>query len=474
MVVALLTGVIYGAMLQPGHNWGDDFSQYLAHAVNLATGQPYKEIKHLQHPLLPIAPETYPVVYPLLLAPVYAVFGLDLVAFKVVGTICFIGFLLLLWPVFRPYLSGMAIFCLTLLLAANPAFFAFKEHILSEFPFLFFLFLSFWVMQRARGTRTAGRQLFLYGLVGLCIFLVAGCRSIGLALLPAWICEVLFSKSRQQYKVLGLGLSLLVFGALYGGQAWYLHDGGNGYGSQFQRLFRPAVFLDNLQPYRDEGALFWGRELMHKLRLILLATLILLSLAGFTKRLIKNGPGVLEVFTLAFLSLTLAWPWFQGFRFLIPVIPLAFFYAFYFADRSLVGFRQAKGWVFTLLVLFWGAPYLLTYGKAGQKTEPDLLRPDTLEMLAFVRQLPAPARVAFPKPRVIALYTNQYSMVSFCMGTAETLDRFLTSNQINYFIVAEKDFPGVTACYAEYAAKYPEKVKLRFANAGFMVYQRLP
>src|SRR5436309_10610680 len=79
--IAVGTGVFFSLTLRPGHDWGDDFAHYIGHARNLVEGRPYRDTGYLFHPRVN-NPDTYPPVFPLLLAPVYMLRGLDLTSLK--------------------------------------------------------------------------------------------------------------------------------------------------------------------------------------------------------------------------------------------------------------------------------------------------------------------------------------------------------------------------------------------------------
>src|SRR5437764_14116565 len=101
----LLVGALHLLTLRPGHEWGDDFSLYLAHARNLAEGRPYEDTGYVYNPYFPsLSPRTYPPVFPLLLAPVYAAFGMDLMLMKAYVVLLFTAFMGVLALVLRRHL----------------------------------------------------------------------------------------------------------------------------------------------------------------------------------------------------------------------------------------------------------------------------------------------------------------------------------------------------------------------------------
>src|SRR4051794_31942315 len=79
--------------LTTGHVWGDDFAGYILQARSLLDGRMREEIEEnrftVAHSDQRMAPVAYPWGTPLLLAPVLAARGLDLLALKHVNLLCF-------------------------------------------------------------------------------------------------------------------------------------------------------------------------------------------------------------------------------------------------------------------------------------------------------------------------------------------------------------------------------------------------
>src|SRR4051812_42341810 len=144
-----LVATVHLATLRPGHEWGDDFSLYVAHARNLAEGRPYADTGYLYNPNFPsLSPRTYPPVFPLLLAPVYAVFGLDLAAMKAFVVLLFTALLGLLAVILRRRLSAPYVVACLLLFGLNPYVWQHKDRLLSEVPFLLFAYLSLFLAEK--------------------------------------------------------------------------------------------------------------------------------------------------------------------------------------------------------------------------------------------------------------------------------------------------------------------------------------
>ena len=88
------------AELSPGvHSEGTDWAMYVMHARNIVKGLPYAQTGYVFQPgsTTETGANSYPSGYPLLVAPFYAVFGLNIKLFKLLN----VAFLVLsLWPVY--------------------------------------------------------------------------------------------------------------------------------------------------------------------------------------------------------------------------------------------------------------------------------------------------------------------------------------------------------------------------------------
>src|SRR5262249_7287802 len=130
-----------------GHNWGDDFAQYIeqAKAINDHSLDSYLQINSnaMAHSDYTIGPYLYPNGFPLLLAPVYRLFGLNFIALKVWCALFFLGSLVLLPLVFgKRVQKGAHLVAVVALIGLSPNFLRFSDQVLSDFPFLFFNVLS--------------------------------------------------------------------------------------------------------------------------------------------------------------------------------------------------------------------------------------------------------------------------------------------------------------------------------------------
>jgi 4-amino-4-deoxy-L-arabinose transferase-like glycosyltransferase len=152
--------VFYASTLRYGHRWGDDYALYIHHAKNVATGFSYSSIGYLLDPYYPsYSVPMAPPVFPLLLAPVYRIFGMNFTALKMEEVVFFVAALAVLFSLFRTYLPPRYGLLLMAVIGLNPYFWNIKDDILSDIPFFFFLLLrrAYGVSGRAKEVTAALR-----------------------------------------------------------------------------------------------------------------------------------------------------------------------------------------------------------------------------------------------------------------------------------------------------------------------------
>ena len=146
-VLASISGAFMLALMDSNHNWGGDFSQYIAQAQALINGTIPTQIANntLMMSLndFPYGPNVYPWGYPLLLAPVLAIFGENLAALKCVNIALFSLFIICFYCYVARRFSMGASITLTLAFALNPMLLSFaSSNILSDTAYMCASFIA--------------------------------------------------------------------------------------------------------------------------------------------------------------------------------------------------------------------------------------------------------------------------------------------------------------------------------------------
>ena len=465
-------GLFYLLTLRSGHPWGDDFAQYIAHARNLTLGQPYTAIGILHNPAVVLGPSAYPPLFPLLLAPVYAVFGLNLTAFKVLVSL----FTLLGLVVFNEWLKSRKITAplraLALLLAGlHPWYWNYKDQILSDMPFVLLglLALVLWEIWNSDNGMKVG------WLLGLCLLASIAARTVGVILLIAILLDaVLYQRWRARtfLPVLAVPLAgVILLNLLLPGTGDYLEQARGWDWTVLQRNFSDMATF-SLQIWRSSRLLVGGVSLIAVMGL----GLLILGLASRLRHI-----GAAEFYLVGTVGMILIWPHPQGFRFYLPV----FFLLVY---SVLEGWRWlrlkvnhagrgafkpiglAAVWlVLALLVAGILEGYLKDYQRLPLKEfENGIGLPESEQMFEYIRKETRPTDViAFFKPRALALMTGRTAFAPYWDARQpQRLIEDLAAFQADYLVVWKPDYSDLAA----FARQNSNHLILLFENDDFDVF----
>ncbi len=444
LLLSVAAGIWYANTRRFGHDWGDDFSQYIHHAQNIATGQPYKAIGHILNPDCQISPEVYPPLFPLLLAPVVTAVGpWDLAALKLVGIGCLMATLLVWgwsltqearaeqlppteWPTHLLPLLG--------LLAVCPTVWELKDNVLSDVPYLLMQTIALAAIGAFRGRRaaTTGRRLGAAIGLGVALWLPYGCRTTGFVLVGAFALETVW---RHRRNLLGARLEALALGvtvALVLLQGVYLDSHDSGYTKQLLTYFSLDQIKTNALLYWNLAIRYWGEQpgLGSDGYRILGTAAALLVLLGWVRRWREGAVRTEEIYFLGYLLIVILWPMPQGERFLLPLLPLALLYGWRGARHLPGGWGQ---YVPTAIA----SVLLLTGVSAIGRAKPIAWQIDTADTHTVFRWIKwQPSDIVFlaPKPRALSLYTEHRAMAPCSVTDSVVIKTALAYSHARYLL----------------------------------------
>jgi len=407
-----LVAAVYLATLSPGHDFvNDDFAAYVMHAANLAEGRPYTSIHYVANPqALWLAPSNgYPPVYPMLLAPVYKMFGLNLRALKIVAVLCFVLFLAMFERLSRAMLPPVMGVCALLLMACHPIFWDQREYILSEFPYLLFSFAALLVMRETyRDLEPEESRIGPALLLSVLLYCGYGTRSIGIALLVALVVADLikFKRPSRFMMTAAAGTVLLIVAQTI------VITSPAGYISAIK--FSPRMILDHVMFYGKTLSYVWQNGYSKRVQIVFALIFTGLAVFGFARKLWKERTAQ-EFYLLGYVAILIVWSAEIGLRGLLPIVPLYFLYGLEPFSRLLErSSRVAQRGAIAFLLIFCGATYAGEYRRESQlQPEADVTDPTARELFSFLQENTEPSEVIiFSKPRSLALFTNR-SVASF-------------------------------------------------------------
>ena len=496
-VLALLAGVLllWGFTVTAGHTWGGDFSQYIMHARNLVEGRAYTDTGYIHTAFAFVGPVAYPPVFPAWLAPVYALYGLDWVALKMVGVASFVLALLCLFLIVRGRIGRWHQLVLFAVLACNPFVWTLKDKIVSDLPFVFLFLLTLWFLkqryvrqQDGYHDRAQGRWHMALWL-GVLLYLVYGTREIGLVFVPAIIVFELYHFRRLSLISL---LAMAVFAALAWWQSGFTRapldaamqqnlaalaaaQGMQGMAAShidlihfnvFDILKQAVRYVSSLQDFWPDSETPW----VSLASLLAFALTMLFAILGYLRAVLRDF-GIMEIVLAGYLLVLFLFGGFQGLRYLIPVMPLILYYAFRTHYTMLFGPLRR---VMLILGLTFAGSTALVYAASpvySQTPEQGITSPEAKALLQFVKQsTPQDARFVFNKPRVLSLLTGRAASAWPARGDDDFLLAYMRAIDAGYLVLSDINWQGAALPLGE--RRTPSgPFELIFSNAMFRVYK---
>ena len=462
-LLMLIIGTFYILTIRDGHDWGDDFSMYIHHAKNIAEGVRYDRVGLIQNPSYPsYSLNACPPVFPLLLAPVYRCFGLNLFAMKIEIVVLFIAFLFLFYFIFRRDLPFVPLSAVIALTGFTPYLWDFKDQILSDVPFLVFLFAGLFFINRAgEPDQTPKQHAFLAVAIAVSTYLAYGTRTVGIVLIPCLlILEFLKTRRLSRFAIIASLASLILILA----QELVVPSGHSSFYSLASSLH---AVIPNAIAYGRTLYLVWSSGYSDAFDRSLFIILCVSALWGYRVRL-RTGVTSFEVFVPLYVASFLAWPYLQG-RFVIPLIPLIVFYSFVgIRDAAMLKRKAFSRFAVALLVLLLVFSCSAQYARANFGPIPEGVgRESTVQMFDFIINHTDPDDVFIcRRPRALSLFTDRTASVYRPGQDKEELWSFVRAIGAKYLVVGPFDSPDIIS----FIDRYRDNLKEIYNNTEFKIY----
>jgi len=461
-VLLVSVSAFYLATIRQGNTWGDDFALYIRHAQNIATGRTYSDTGYIYNPAVPIyGPPTYPPIFPLLLGPVYHFAGLNFWAMKCEQVAFFILALLVIYVSLLRFTSPVNASIVIALFGFNPNFWAAKDNILSDLPFLFFFWLAAWLASRP------SRSWYWALLLGTVFYLAVGTRIIGITIVTGFLLHELFTRR----KLTGFALTpAAICLALMAAQSRIM---ALGQGSSFD-LFHPtlASVIGNAMSYARALATFWMENSKSPLAFFILAITTALAAVGIYAHA-KHRRGVLEVILALYLAAVIIWPGRPGIRLIYPVIP--FYVYLVVAGASLLTSHLAKSSArvraTAVVLLLLGTGYLVVYRHSNWKPIAETDGLASFNDLCQRVQLSTREDDVFlcRRPRALTLFTRRPAAV-YEAGKDTDWWRFAEKIHAAYLLCNRREAQDAEFLLPLIARSEPN-LELAYQNSDFDLYR---
>jgi hypothetical protein len=467
LLLALGLSGLYFAVARPGQDWGGDFAQYIAHARNLAGGRPYTETLYIQ--TFPDAvihmPAVYPPVFPLLLAPVYARFGLRYGPMEALTGGMFVAAALMIFVIAR--MRGLSPW----LAAASAAAFGFSgivldltDKILSDGTYLVFagIALAMMILVERRGWDQTHPALAAAGVL-VPMVLAYGARAIGLSLAVAFVLYALVERRLRLYHYLvvaGFAAAVLLYSAT-------LYDT-KSYRSGFEHELR--IYLHNAVMYlRSPAALWAGSPAAFRYTALLITVPV--AVAEWLRRLLFDR-SIVEFYILAVILPVLVYSSAGTNRYMLPV--LAFLLVYFLQGVEFWRARLKLGsWLpACACLLLAGGAALNVRGMEKGPYAQGVEQPSFTALCDYVtHNVDHDALMVSWNPRVLALYTDRPSAWYPQNADDHDLDAYLQQIGERYVLVysGNPEDAGRLGPHLEHASNFTPV----FHNSDFELYRRI-
>lgn len=432
--------------IEKGHSWGDDFALYASQAIAIVNGtthELYEANKFaMDYSDKLTGPYLYPVGTSLCLAPIIKIFGVNFYAMKMVMLLFWIGSLYVIHSFFlRRTNDKKAAAFITICFGLHPQIIIQPDTTGSDIPFLFCTFLFFMLTQKYH---SENRYIFYTRLVAI-IFAAYLFRSIGILLLPIVSLFQLINwrKYSIQQNILLLSFPYVLFFILMKTLSLLYKIDPGSYIQYLQLTDIPTV-IQNIRYYIELFATspfnlweltlpylpeFKGLSFITNCIYVLSLLLSGVSIYGIYARFKANLDLIL--FTSLLIGLYVVWPSKQGYRFIIPLLPIYIYFLW-------IGFMQLKisysnpitrilPLLTTTVIAFSGFICMMQF--AFLKNTDAIHNPNSIELYTFIKSHTQQYEIlCFFKPRALRLETNRNTI------TQLTDEISIRQSKSNYYI----------------------------------------
>lgn len=426
--VAILT-------IDGGQGWGGDFAEYIAQARAICTGTVAEQVRNNTFIIknsTPLGPETYPWGFPLMLAPVYALFGENLFALKIPGVLCFVMFAVYCYKLMRKSFGIFVSFIVTMCFAINRHMLGMANGLYADMAFLGMSTTAVYYLTSLFDTNnkenSRKNQIAIGALAGFFMFCASSIRPNGIALLCTLFAMhiLIFVRKSKSIDVLlfriGMphparfcptahilpyfifAVGIIAISILFPTQAKAHTD--------FlrtitrQSICRNAIYYAHISKTLFPFSADFSAELY--------GIFVLFFIYGFCRHLMRHAHLMIcSIYIVCTLAIYILWPFLQGIRFIFPILPLCTIFVglgIHDAAAALSGKTRAAMTIAGLILMISYAKNLpsgsIIYGQKRNKY--GAYTDETAAIYKYLREYTKPSDIViFIKPRVLYLETGR-------------------------------------------------------------------
>lgn len=454
------------------HAWGADFALYINQSKALLNGN-VSGIHALNKFGLDnstlinysYTPEMFPWGWPILLMPALQLVGQDFHWLKLYVILFFLGVIFLVYFLYSKKISKAQCLMIAACIGINPILINYTKHILSEFPYIFFVLICLILHDSIikSGNKSFGKLMLMTFL----FFFASIIRTEGILLVIAvfitYFIHWIRQNNRREYLTKNQWIFTFFLGYLFF-QLIYQIALPSGIPSHSEHL----KFVSLQQVYNNFKASvnslsYCFSSFFDHIFIFLTIPVVIFGIVSNIKK-----DTLIAIYLLLHLAILLIWPYHES-RYVYMIIP--FYYYFLVVSLSKLNIQISKiktsfATVFLIIQLsFLGIDYYNTIIPQvwHQIVNDGPETPDAQDMFSFVRgKTKKEDVIVFFKPRAMTLYTNRKSLIVH-------LDMNKIKLKGNY-LVLHKEF-GEYHQMLSLSSNPPEWLELQFENSKFLIYK---
>lgn len=462
-VVAAATLVMLAVPVAP-HDWGDDFAMYVMQAAGFTGDQGFRGlfVPNREYDALWFSPTSYPPGFPALLAPVYAVWGLNLRALQTVMSVLLV---LLGCGVYR-YAHGVLrtralAAAIALLVIFHSVSLDLKQFILSDIPCTLVLLLFLDSVERHGPRVVQGGTVIVAWLI----------RTAAAAALLAWLADALFAVlvARPSRRVAVRGLMAAAGTAVLMRGLSRLITDTQGYAPDANEWLTFTSPLASLAVYGDMFTYYFGALFGFAVLPLVLPVMAALCAIGAWLAW-RDGRRLGLWFFAAHSALLIVYPYqLGGFRMILPLIPLVWIHAarggLWLTRRFTIS--PSPRYLAAALLLMLAASQIYVFSTRVVPAAITPASPEAQELFAYLRAgIPDAALTLSAKPRAMALFARRRGTSVQPGAAAAEVERFVREHDVQFVICGAPIRHAALDAYCAAQTAPPA-----FRNRAFAVYR---
>ncbi|MFC2156709.1 glycosyltransferase family 39 protein [Acidobacteriota bacterium] len=456
-----LIGAFFVSTIREGHDWGGDFSMYIMHAKNISQGHAYVDTGYIYNSSFArLGPKRYPPVFPIFLSVVHKFLGFNLTAMKIEGILFFLLGLLFIYAVLSKHLFPQYSLLIVLIIGFNPYFWQIKDQIIPDIPFLFFTYLTIFLVNKLYLSEK--NKMLDVVLVGVLVYLSYALRTVGIVFIPALFIYDFIKNKRVRilpFKITSIFLVLaLLQHKFLASNSSYLDN----------IRFSISIIAHNIFNYLKSFIILWENGYSDIFRNVLFILVSLCAVLGYFS-LVRKKLSFSEIFFFVYFLIIILWS-FEGIRLLIPIIPLYILYI-------LIGLKDINKFLKQKqLILFGLFIFVIFISYAGKYTsanwgpiEIGIQKQESTELFKYIKENTDKEDVlVFIKPRVLSLMTERRSAVYHEQDHGGELLTYFKEINASYLIAyPDRDIPYLSTFIENHKSHFEEV----YSNADFIIYK---